>query len=335
MFPDEAPPRDTRFPDIGQRARLFDWRLMARAEAYRMGDPSRPEQRSHRRGCRRTIATMHSDPILRTAKLLSSADALLITAGAGMGVDSGLPDFRGREGFWKAYPALAHAGIDFEAIANPAAFDADPKRAWGFYGHRLALYRKTAPHAGFELLRTIAGRLRHGAFVVTSNVDGQFQKAGFAEERILEIHGSIHHLQCCRPCSDTVCSASPIEPETDDERCEWTGSTFPRCDRCGGLARPNILMFDDLAWVDVRAEKQHERFNAWLQKVAAPVVIELGAGVDLPSIRWIGERTGWPLIRINPRHSQTRGNAAVSLPLGARRALELISTSLADIQDAV
>ena len=45
------------------------------------------------------------------------ADGLLITAGAGMGVDSGLPDFRGTEGFWRAYPALAQAHIRFESIA--------------------------------------------------------------------------------------------------------------------------------------------------------------------------------------------------------------------------
>ncbi|WP_332673897.1 SIR2 family NAD-dependent protein deacylase [Aromatoleum sp.] len=278
---------------------------------------------------------MHSAPILRAAKLLTSADGLLITAGAGMGVDSGLPDFRGNEGFWKAYPALAHASIDFQAIANPAAFDANPKRAWGFYGHRLALYRKSVPHSGFRLLLTMARRLPRGAFVVTSNVDGQFQKAGFAEERILEIHGSIHHLQCCGPCRETVWSANSIEPETDDERCEWSARALPRCVHCGGLARPNILMFDDLGWIDSRTEKQREHFDAWVQNVASPVVIELGAGVDLPAIRWIAERSGWPLIRINPRHPQTRSNIAVSVPVGARQALELITKSLADIQDAL
>lgn len=77
---------------------------------------------------------------------IASADALLVTAGAGMGVDSGLPDFRGNAGFWKAYPALAHSGTSFTEIANPSAFRADPARAWGFYGHRLRLYRETVPH---------------------------------------------------------------------------------------------------------------------------------------------------------------------------------------------
>jgi hypothetical protein len=71
------------------------------------------------------------------ARLIDQADALVIAAGAGIGVDSGLPDFRGAEGFWRAYPALGRAGLRFEEIASPAAFRADPELAWGFYGHRL------------------------------------------------------------------------------------------------------------------------------------------------------------------------------------------------------
>ena len=77
--------------------------------------------------------------IVHAASLIANADALIIAAGAGMGVDSGLPDFRGNEGFWKAYPALGKAEIDFTSIASPNAFASAPQLAWGFYGHRLSL----------------------------------------------------------------------------------------------------------------------------------------------------------------------------------------------------
>lgn len=73
-------------------------------------------------------------------------------AGAGMGVDSGLPDFRGTDGFWRAYPSLKKVGIKFEDMANPRWFMDDPFLAWGFYGHRFNLYKKTQPHAGFALI---------------------------------------------------------------------------------------------------------------------------------------------------------------------------------------
>ena len=67
----------------------------------------------------------------QAAEAIRSADALLIGAGAGMGVDSGLPDFRGPEGFWRAYPVFQ--GRRFEEISNPVWFQADPAQAWGFF----------------------------------------------------------------------------------------------------------------------------------------------------------------------------------------------------------
>ncbi len=86
------------------------------------------------------------------ARAVDEAEALVITAGAGMGVDSGLPDFRGPEGFWQAYPAFRDLGLRFEQLANPEWFFEDPALAWGFYGHRLNLYRRTVPHEGFATL---------------------------------------------------------------------------------------------------------------------------------------------------------------------------------------
>ncbi len=91
------------------------------------------------------------------AAAVSGAEALLITAGAGMGVDSGLPDFRGDEGFWRAYPPIARLGISFYDMANPFWFKRDPELAWGFYGHRLNLYRATTPHGGFAILQRWTG----------------------------------------------------------------------------------------------------------------------------------------------------------------------------------
>src|SRR6266508_1289115 len=140
----------------------------------------------------------------RAAAELRRAGALVVTAGAGMGVDSGLPDFRGDRGFWTAYPPYERLGLSFVDAANPSHFDRDPPFGWGFYGHRTNLYRATLPHAGFGILLAWAERFGLPCFAVTSNVDGQFQKAGFPEERVLEVHGSIHHLQCTSPCSPAI-----------------------------------------------------------------------------------------------------------------------------------
>src|SRR5712692_5001185 len=145
---------------------------------------------------------MEEAAIDRAAQAVAQAEALLIGAGAGMGVDSGLPDFRGSKGFWQAYPPYEKLGLDFVALANPAWFQKDPTLAWGFYGHRLNLYRTTRPHDGFSILLSWAGRMRHGAFVFTSNVDGHFQRASFAADQVMEVHGAINWMQCSRQCGD-------------------------------------------------------------------------------------------------------------------------------------
>src|SRR3954467_9223852 len=150
-----------------------------------------------------------ADLIHRAAEAIAGADALLIGAGAGMGVDSGLPDFRGPEGFWGASPPYARLGLDFVARATPAWFRTDPPFAWGFYGHRLNLYRGATPHEGFAILRRWGEGKPRGAFVVTSNVDGHFQRAGFDPGRVLEVHGSIHWMQCTRACGVGVFPADP------------------------------------------------------------------------------------------------------------------------------
>lgn len=255
---------------------------------------------------------------------LQQADGLLITAGAGMGVDSGLPDFRGNEGFWNAYPALGRRRMVFSDVASPDTFVSDPLLAWGFYGHRLNLYRQTVPHPGFQLLREWGDTIRHGAFVVTSNVDGQFQKAGFDAGRIVEIHGSIHHQQCLQPCCHNIWTADAAPLQIDHDNCRLM-SPLPRCPYCGGIARPNILMFNDWHWLSVRTALQQARLEQWLRQVKRPLVIELGAGVAIPSIRRIGERHGWALIRINPRDSAVGGRQQIALPMSALEGLQAIA----------
>lgn len=266
----------------------------------------------------------------RAAQAIREADGLLIAAGAGMGVDSGLPDFRGKNGFWKAYPALGHDKIDFPSIASPESFMQMPERAWGFYGHRLKLYRDIVPHDGFRLLRELGAKLPLGAFVYTSNVDGQFQKAGFSQNNVCEIHGSIHHLQCMSNCHQTW-SADEFQPEVDVDQCRLV-SPLPRCPHCHELARPHILMFNDWRFIMDRVEVQQIQFDAWRRRAKNLVTIEIGAGTELPAIRRFAESSdkGF-LIRINPtdaRISKAYNKQGVSLQVGALEGLRGIAAAL-------
>lgn len=263
----------------------------------------------------------------KCARLIGQADGLLITAGAGLGVDSGLPDFRGNEGMWRAYPALGRARMSFKDIANPDAFRARPQLAWGFYGHRLNLYRETEPGPAFRILHDIALRLPDGAFVFTSNVDGQFQKAGFDPSRVMECHGSIHHLQCLTRCMNDVWTASAFTPEIDAESHQLT-SAFPSCPWCKGLARPNILMFGDWEWIDDRMREQRSRLRVWRGKVDRLLVLEIGAGTGVPTVRHFGESQDSPIIRINTTEAKTSPDRGISLCMSGTEAMRGIAAAL-------
>ena len=275
--------------------------------------------------------SLDMDAVARAAALIAGADALVVTAGAGMGVDSGLPDFRGSAGFWSAYPALGAEGIDFYSIACPQAFLAHPSRAWGFYGHRLALYRATTPHAGFDILKNWGSVMRHGLGVFTSNVDGQFQKAGFKAQPIHECHGSLHHLQCLHGCHDGIWSAEGFLPDVDSTLCVLRGR-LPVCPRCSGLARPNVLMFGDSGWLDARQSAQESALSQWLSGVARPVVVEIGAGTAVATVRhfseWVVRAFGGRLVRINPRESEVVSSKDVGIATNALPALQAIDRAL-------
>jgi len=270
--------------------------------------------------------TNESQLAARAAELIDQADGLVIAAGAGIGVDSGLPDFRGNEGFWKAYPALGRERMEFTSVASPRTFHEDPALAWGFYGHRLKLYRETVPHEGFALLKVWGEAMGHGCFVFTSNVDGQFQKAGFDPRAIYECHGSIHHLQCLEPCCSKIWAVDDFVPDVDSDACRLRNQA-PRCPECGGRARPNILMFGDWGWVEGRSELQAARLEEWLDRVRRPLVIELGAGTAIPSVRHFGHsvvQRGGRMVRINPREFAVGSPGDVGIAAGALEGLRAI-----------
>ena len=269
---------------------------------------------------------MSESSLQLAARAIVRADAILVGAGAGMGVDSGLPDFRGPEGFWQAYPALKDR-VQFEEMANPMWFDEQPTLAWAFYGHRLHLYRDTIPHAGFEIIRRLAGD--RPLFVYTSNVDGQFQKAGYPEAQIVEIHGSIHHIQRTDGIGE-IWSADGVSVDIDTARFR-AREPLPRTPD-GHPARPNVLMFGDYGWIGDRTNRQASRYRDFLRQVSGKrlVAIELGAGTAIPSVRHECVHRADTLVRINPRESHGPAGT-VSLAMGARAALQGIEAAVQEL----
>ena len=269
------------------------------------------------------------------AEFIYSASSILIGAGAGMGVDSGLPDFRGNEGFWNSYPHLRNLAVSFEDMANSRWFRDEPYLAWGFYGHRYNLYRRTRPHIGFKILLKWISLFNLDHFVYTSNVDEHFQKAGFPREKVYECHGSLKRFQCNENCGHHPWIPHPQFEVQINKASHKQEDPLPDCPKCSGIARPNLLMFSDWSWDSEIASKQQRKLSEWLlTKEKGLVVIETGAGTSIPTVRIACESaafdSGGYLVRINPREAKT-AQPGISISHGAKKALEKIDALIQKI----
>lgn len=105
-----------------------------------------------------------------------------------------------------------------------------------------------------------------------------------------------------------------------------------RCPHCGALARPNILMFDDWQWNSDRSDVQRTLLDRWLDSAQAPLVVEIGAGRAIATVRHFSQRMqqrGSPLIRINLHEANIHNPDAIELALGAQEALAALQQHLA------
>jgi len=166
---------------------------------------------------------------LRLAGLVRGARSVVALTGAGVSVPSGIPDFRSPgTGLWQQVDPMEVAHID--------AFHSDPARFWGFYGPRFATLGSKLPN-GAHL--TLAELERRGLLdaVITQNVDMLHRKAGTRE--LVEVHGSI------ASCSCPACGGA-VTPDQVRERLGAEPDGVPRCDRCAGPLKPDVVLFGEL-----------------------------------------------------------------------------------------
>jgi NAD-dependent deacetylase len=164
----------------------------------------------------------------QVAGWIAAAPAVTVLTGAGMSTESGIPDFRGPDGVWTKDPS-ARRQYDLEAYRT------DPvvrERAWGRRTEHPAWTAR--PHRGHAALVALerAGRLRA---VVTQNIDGLHQLAGNDPRLVLELHGSIHRVECLG-CGGTA----PTHTVLARVR---AGEADPPCEGCGGILKTATVSF--------------------------------------------------------------------------------------------
>jgi NAD-dependent deacetylase len=169
------------------------------------------------------------EPWERAASLLARAPKIAVLTGAGVSTDSGIPDFRGPQGLWTIDPRA-------QSLSDYDTYMADPevrRTVWSMRRDHPA--RRAAPGAGHRALARLeeAGRL---AALITQNIDGLHQRAGVPDERVLELHGTMHRVMCTR------CGArrpmSEVLPRLDED-------PDPPCDTCGGIQKADTVLFGE------------------------------------------------------------------------------------------
>tara|TARA_B100000524_G_scaffold348277_1_gene252296 strand:+ start:1332 stop:2240 length:909 start_codon:yes stop_codon:yes gene_type:complete len=291
------------------------------------------------------------DVITDATNIINDSDAILIVAGAGMGIDSGLPDYRGPQGLWNSWHPARELNMSYESLSTHEQFINNPELAWGFQTYLTRLYNELEPHDGYKLLLNLCQKkFIENYFVITSNVDSQFLKSGFNENKLYEVHGTKRLWQCM----DKKCNKNHYPwnmsindlPLIDDKTLR-ANKPFPKCIHCNSMARPNVSFFNDFIFNEKVCKNQSLKLLEWLKsnKGKKLVIIEFGCGLSKHSIRFKlknGQYTmlsnEWKLpkcflsdgntklIRVNPDDDEDEG--VVKLKLGSMKAMKMISTNL-------
>jgi NAD-dependent deacetylase len=234
----------------------------------------------------------------RARDLLRDASHIVVLTGAGVSAESGVPTFRGADGWWKQ--------VRPEDLATPEAFARDPRFVWEWYAMRREKVIACEPNAAHRAMASFA--LARGTMtIVTQNVDGLHARAARAEASAgdataampLELHGSILRDRCSE--CDVRSEPAPVDASS--------AATLPRCAQCGGLLRPDVVWFGEMLDSEVLSA-------ADAAAALADVCLVVGTSGLVHPAASLPLRTrarGGAIIEVNPEETPMSGVAEVSI----------------------
>jgi NAD-dependent deacetylase len=250
---------------------------------------------------------------------------VLVLTGAGISAESGIPTFRGREGYW----VVGSQNYMPQQMATRAMFDRSPAEVWRWYLFRFGMCRHAEPNAGHHALVDLERALGDRFVLVTQNIDGLHSRAGSSPERTYCIHGDAAWVRCAGECTREL---FPLpEFSTRDKDAPLTAADQDRltCPRCKGWLRPHVL------WFDESYDEEHYRMESALdavRKASLLLVVGTSGATNLPmQIGQLAFQRGIALVDVNleenpfsemarasPRGFFARGTACERLPLIVR-----------------
>ena len=221
---------------------------------------------------------------------------VLWLTGAGISAESGIPTFRGKEGYWR----VGSRNYQPEEMATWSSFQEMPEEVWAWYLYRRGVCRGAEPNAAHRALARAEKNAGERFLLVTQNVDGLHLRAGNTLDRTFQIHGNIDFMRC-----SSECLPAPI-PMPDGIDVAWEkGRAITqreleqlRCPACGTMGRPHVL------WFDESYDEPNFRFQSSIdaaRRASLVIIVGTTGATSLPMhIGTIAAQRGVPMIVVNP-----------------------------------
>lgn len=230
---------------------------------------------------------------------IQSARRIVVLSGAGISTESGIPDFRGPNGLWTRDP-------EAEKLSNIDYYLADAEVRRKAWQKRLSNPAWTAqPNAGHKAIVELEQRGKLHA-LITQNIDGLHQKAGNSQERVIEVHGTMHSV-ICWDCQ----RRGPMQETLSRVR---AGEADPACRECGGILKSATILFGEGLTPGVME-------RAMDAAVEADVLIAVGTTLQVYPVAGVvpaAKAAGAKLVIINaePTQFDRLADAVLHKPIG-------------------
>jgi len=228
--------------------------------------------------------------------IAAASGPIVFLTGAGISAESGVPTFRGAEGYWR----VGSRNFQPMEMATAAAFARMPDEVWRWYLFRRGICRTAAPNAAHLALRAAEETLGDRFRLVTQNVDGLHRRAGNSAARTYLIHGNIDDCRCsagCAPAPRPIPEAVPLDWPRDRPLDDRDRAAL-RCAACAAWLRPHVL------WFDETYDEERYRFASTVraaQAAAALIVVGTSGATTLPAhVCQIVADRGAPFIVVDP-----------------------------------
>lgn len=234
---------------------------------------------------------------------------ITVLTGAGISAESGIPTFRGPEGYWTIGAKEYHP----QEMATRRMFAKTPQEVWKWYLYRMDVCLRAAPNAGHLAVAEMERLFGDRFALITQNVDGLHLRAGSSIERTYQIHGNVFFMRCAAECGQRIFPV-PEALRGRDRGQEITASEkrLLTCPDCGGPSRPHVLWFDEIY------DEPFYRLTSTLEKARATdllIVVGTSGTTNLPNkVAWeVSRRLTATIVDINPERNPF---AALALKYG-------------------